>query len=136
MLQYVAAYCSVLQYVAVCCSVLQCVAVRCHTLQRVAVCCSVLQYVAIHRSVLQYYSVLHSVVLLKETRHKLFKFVVSVLIVTKWPRLIECLQLQVSFHKRATSYRALLQKITYTDKASYDSTPPCISLYPMHKSNL
>ena len=27
----------------------------------------------------------------------------------------------------ATNYRALLRKMTYKDKASYDSTPPCIS---------
>jgi len=31
------------------------------------------------------------------------------------------------FCKRATSYRALLQKMTYKDKASYGSSPPCIS---------
>jgi len=33
--------------------------------------------------------------------------------------------LQVIFRKRATSYRALLRKMTYEDKASYDSTDPC-----------
>jgi len=33
--------------------------------------------------------------------------------------------LQVIFRKRATNYRALLRKMTYKDKASYDSTPPC-----------
>jgi len=33
--------------------------------------------------------------------------------------------LQVIFRKRATNYRALLRKMTYDDKASYDSTPPC-----------
>jgi len=27
--------------------------------------------------------------------------------------------------KRATNYRALRRKMTYKDKASYDSTPPC-----------
>jgi len=35
-------------------------------------------------------------------------------------------QLQVIFPKRATNYRALLRKITYTDKASYGSSSPCI----------
>ena len=50
---------------------------------------------------------------------------------TAWPRPIGCLKLQVIFRRRGTNYRALLQKITYTDKASYDSTPPCIeSLIP------
>jgi len=29
------------------------------------------------------------------------------------------------FRKRATNYRALLQKMTYEDKESYDSLPPC-----------
>jgi len=33
--------------------------------------------------------------------------------------------LQVSFHKFATNYRALLQKLTYDDKASSASSPPC-----------
>ena len=44
---------------------------------------------------------------------------------TGWRRLIGCLKLQVIFRKRATNYRALLRKMTYEDKASYDSTPPC-----------
>ena len=37
--------------------------------------------------------------------------------VTGWRRGIGCLKSQVSFHKRATSYRALLQKMTRRDKA-------------------
>jgi len=44
---------------------------------------------------------------------------------TEWQSLIGCLKLQVNLHKRATNYRALVQKMTYEDKASYDSTPPC-----------
>ena len=31
------------------------------------------------------------------------------------------------FHKRATRYRSLLRKMTYKDKGSYESSPPCIS---------
>ena len=46
---------------------------------------------------------------------------------TGWRRLRGCLKLQVIFCKRATNYRALLWKMTYEDKASYDSTPPCRS---------
>jgi len=34
-------------------------------------------------------------------------------------------KLQVIFRKRATNYRALLRKMTYTNKAFYVSTPPC-----------
>ena len=40
---------------------------------------------------------------------------------TEWQRHTECLKLQVSFRKTATNYRALLQKMTYKDKASCDS---------------
>ena len=42
-----------------------------------------------------------------------------------WRRPIGCLKLQVIFHQRATNSRALLREMTYKDKASYDSTPPC-----------
>ena len=49
---------------------------------------------------------------------------------TRWRRPIGRLKLQVIFRTRATSYRALLRKMTYTDKASYDAAPPC----SLHKS--
>jgi len=42
---------------------------------------------------------------------------------TGWQRCIGCLRLQISFRKRATSFWALLRKMTSKDKASYDSTP-------------
>jgi len=45
---------------------------------------------------------------------------------TGWRRPIGRLKLQVIFCKRATNYRALLRKITCEDKASYESSPPCI----------
>jgi len=32
---------------------------------------------------------------------------------------------EVLFRKRATNHRALLRKMTYKDKASYGSSPPC-----------
>jgi len=41
---------------------------------------------------------------------------------TGWRRDTGCLKLRVIFRKRATDYRALLRKMTYEDKASYDST--------------
>ena len=47
---------------------------------------------------------------------------------TGWRRLIGCIKLQIIFRKRATNYTALLRKMTYKDKASYDSTPPCIPM--------
>jgi len=42
-----------------------------------------------------------------------------------WRRCRVCLKLQVSFRKRATNLKALLRNMTYTDKASYGSLPPC-----------
>ena len=45
---------------------------------------------------------------------------------TGWRRLIGSPKLQIIFHKRATKYRSLLRKITYKDKGSYESSPPCI----------
>jgi len=42
-------------------------------------------------------------------------------------RLIGSPKLQIIFHKRATKYRSLLQKMTYKDKGSYESSPPCNS---------
>ena len=44
---------------------------------------------------------------------------------TGWRRPIVCLISYITFRKLATNYRALLRKTTYTDKASYYSTPPC-----------
>jgi len=54
---------------------------------------------------------------------------------TGWQRCIGCLKLQVSFQKRAPNYRALLLKMTYNDKASYGSLPPCTNvLRPLNQS--
>jgi len=50
--------------------------------------------------------------------------------VWEWRRSTGCLQLQVSFRKRANNYRALWQKMTCENKASYASSPPymrCLS---------
>jgi len=46
---------------------------------------------------------------------------------TRWRRPIGCLKLQVISCKGATNLRALLRKMTYKDKASYGSLPPCIT---------
>ena len=40
-------------------------------------------------------------------------------------RLIGSPKLQIIFHKRATKYRSLLRKMTYKDKGSCESSPPC-----------
>ena len=45
--------------------------------------------------------------------------------ITGWRRLIGSLKLQIIFHKGATKYRSLLRKMTYKDKVSYESSPPC-----------
>ena len=44
---------------------------------------------------------------------------------TGWRRLIGSPKLQIIFHKRGTKYRSLLRKMTYKDKGSYGSSPPC-----------
>jgi len=44
-----------------------------------------------------------------------------------WRRLIGSPKLQINFHKRATKYMSLLRKITYKDKGSNESSPPCLS---------
>jgi len=43
---------------------------------------------------------------------------------TGWRRLIGSPKLQIILHKRATKCRALLRKMTYKDKGSYESSPP------------
>jgi len=47
--------------------------------------------------------------------------------ITGWRRLIGCPKLQIILHKRATKYRSLLRKMTYRDKGSYESSPPCMN---------
>jgi len=44
---------------------------------------------------------------------------------TGWRSLIGSPKSQIIFHKRATKYRSLLRKMTYKDKGSYESSPPC-----------
>jgi len=48
---------------------------------------------------------------------------------TGWRKLIGSPKLQIIFHQRATKYRALLRKMTYKDKGSYKSSPPCTVRY-------
>jgi len=40
-------------------------------------------------------------------------------------RLIRSPKLQIIFHNRATRYRSLFRKMTYKDKGSCESSPPC-----------
>jgi len=47
------------------------------------------------------------------------------LCITGWRRLMGSRKLQIIFHNRATKYRSLLQKMTYKDQGSYESSPPC-----------
>jgi len=44
---------------------------------------------------------------------------------TGWRRLIGSPKLRIIFHKRATKYSSLWRKMTYKDKGSYESLPPC-----------
>ena len=45
-------------------------------------------------------------------------------------------KLQIIFHKRATKYRSLLWKMTYKDKGSYESSPPCNSCSPVRYTQI
>jgi len=45
---------------------------------------------------------------------------------TGWRRLIGSPKLQIIFHKRATKHSSFLWKMTYKDKGSYESSPPCM----------
>ena len=49
--------------------------------------------------------------------------------ITEWRRHIGSPKLQIIFHQKATKYRSLLQKMTYKDKGSYESSPPFIHIY-------
>ena len=51
-------------------------------------------------------------------------FLLEMCVCTGWRSLIGSPKLQVIFHKRVTKYRSLLQKMTYKDKRSYESSPP------------
>ena len=55
---------------------------------------------------------------------------------TGWRRLIGSPKLQIIFHKRVTKCRALLRKMTYSDKGSYESSPPCMQTLHIKQMNL
>jgi len=61
-------------------------------------------------------------------RHDLSTCAIRHIDITGWWSPIGCLKLQIIFRKRATHRRALLRRITYIDKASYGSSPPCTSV--------
>jgi len=124
---YVAVYCGVLRYVAVCCNTLQHTATHCNTPYRQdhgvqqsecqwAPMCGLharVQHTATHYNTLQQ-TATHCNILQHTALHH-----------TGWRRLIGSPKLQIIFHKRATKSRSLLRKMTYKDKGSYESSPPC-----------
>ena len=55
---------------------------------------------------------------------------------TGWRRHIGCIKLKVIFRERVANYRALLRKMTYQDKASHGSLPPCIAMCGSHTSDM
>ena len=113
---HAATHCNTLQHTATHCNTLMlywwyksCLA-YCNTLQHTATHCNTLQHTATHCNTLQ---------------HTALVLVTRVSGGTGWRRLIGSPKLQIIFHKRATKYRSLLRKMTYKDKGSYDSSPPC-----------
>ena len=136
--------CSMLQsipcvavFVAVCCSVLQCVAppdlllTRCtggaawsRRFNRQIRICTKKTYILVDRCVFiqtkpTYMSKVSTVCKLKTDGRDRTRYP------TGWRRLIGSPKLQIIFHKRATKYGSLLRKMTYKDKGSYESSPPC-----------
>jgi len=61
--------------------------------------------------------------------YKSSKVSLKFVLCTGWRRLTGSPKLQIIFHKRATKCRSLLQKMTYKDKASYESSPPFSRLH-------
>jgi len=68
---------------------------------------------------------LHSLYSYETCVHYIYRIPLRPVSTTGWRRLTGCLNLHVNFRKRATNYMVLLRKITYKDKASYDSTLRC-----------
>ena len=54
----------------------------------------------------------------------------------RWRRPTGCHKLQVIFRKRATTCRALLQKMTYKDTASYGRKPPHSKTFEPHHAKI
>ena len=100
-------------------SVLQCVAVIYVCRDTHDMSCSVLQSHDMSCSVLQ--SCLYLEIYTANER------VMSCMRHIKHMNMIGSPKLQIIFHKRATTYRALLRKMTYKDKGSYESSPPCMT---------
>ena len=123
-------YCRLVQCVAACCSEVMglkgsCIAGRCSVLQCVA---CVLQW---SRGVKKKKTSVASVggcVNISQLYARNIRVPTDSYIHTHtgWRRLVGFPKLQIIFHKRATKYRSLLRKMTYKDKGSYESSPPCM----------
>jgi len=100
---------------------------------RLSIHCSTPQHTVTHHGVLLCVSVVlsfHNTTLCK-TLHHTAPHCTTLHHTTGWRRLIGSPKLQIVFHKRATNYRSLLWKMTYKDKGSYESSPPCIPCFPI-----
>ena len=97
------------------CNTLQHTATHYNTLQHTATHCNTLQHTATHCNTL------HSSVLQSRCKGDTRDATEH----TGWRRLIGSPKLQIMFHERAIKYRSLLRKMTYKDKGSYESSPPC-----------
>jgi len=69
----------------------------------------------------------HSCVTCDMTHHTTHSCVTCDMTHNPWQRCIGYLNLQVSLRKRAANCRALLRLVTYKTKASYASSPPCMT---------
>jgi len=92
-------------------------ATHCNTLQHTATYCITLWRSTAHCITVQYSDIF-------TMKYRWMKVNMS-FVRTGWRRLIGSSKLQINFHKRAIKYRSFLRKMTYKDKGSYESSPPC-----------
>jgi len=95
--------------------------VHVYTCACIHVCCFFVHLISLPLSIYMYMCTFINI-------HTYIQIYVYICIYTRtgWRRLIGSPKLQIIFPKRATEYRSLVRKMTYEDKGSYESSPPCI----------
>ena len=105
------------------CNTLQHPATHCNALQHIGTHCNTLPHIATHRNTQEFAK--------RDGREtcptdcNTLQHTATLQHTTGWRRLIGSPKLHIIFHKRATKYRSLLRKMTYKDKGSCESSPPC-----------
>jgi len=105
-------------------------ATQCNTVQHSATQCNTLPHTATHCHTPQHTATQVAHPLYLETPHTIFFKKINLLYAcTKNHDMCErhsCVRFKIpKIHINSSNYRALLWKMTYKDKASYGSSPPC-----------